>query len=169
MKISPTILFITALALTFIYSGCDDPTNPFFRETDFSTVPDPIDFSGFEPVEKDNGLVYYTIEEGKEGSQFSVVSRDAVQLFITLRTKNGDILQSTYANGRTAPENVSVNNLTPRGLREGIIGMKEEEIRVLIVPPGLGFANVGQQSQFYAYREDTLVIEIELVRILQTD
>lgn len=169
MKLSPTILIISALALTFIYSGCDDPTNPFFRETDFSTVPDPIDFSGFEPVEKVNGLVYYIIEEGKEGSEFSVVSRDAVQLFITMRTKDGDILQSTYADGRTNPENVSVNNLSPQGLRDGIIGMKEEEIRVLVIPPSLGFGNVSQGSQFYAFREDTLVIEIELVRILQTD
>ncbi len=169
MKLFPKILLITALALTFIYSGCDDPTNPFFRETDFSTVPDPIDFSGVEPVEKDNGLVYYIIEEGKEESGASVVTRDAVQLFVTMRTKDGDILQSTYANGRTNPENVSVNNLSPQGLREGIIGMKEEEIRVLVIPPSLGFANVSQQSQFFEYREDTLVIEIELVQILQTD
>jgi FKBP-type peptidyl-prolyl cis-trans isomerase len=160
------ILAVTIISAIVIY-GCDDPTNPFFQETDFSTVPDPIQYTQYESLELDNGLTYYVIDPGNEESQWSVESRDGVSLFLTLRTTDGDIIQSTYSNNRTQPENISVNSLNTRGLREGVLGMKEGEIRVIIVPPSLGFANVSQNSQYAFLREDTLIYEVEIVEIFQ--
>jgi len=158
-------LFIVVTSV-FLYTGCDDPTNPIFRETDFSTVPDPIDTSQYERIELENGLSYYVVETGDTDSQWAVQGRDGVRIFLTLRLEDGTILQSTYANGRTTPEDVSVSGLPTEGLREGIIGMKEGETRVIIVPPNLGYGNAGQGSQFYQFREETLTYEVEMISIL---
>jgi FKBP-type peptidyl-prolyl cis-trans isomerase len=167
MKASASFILTITMVLVIVITGCDDPTNPFFRETDFSTVPDPIQYNQYDPVELENGLTYYVIDPGNEESKWQVESRDGVSLFLTLRLSDGDIIQSTYSDNRTQPENINVNSLNSRGLREGVVGMKEGEIRVLIVPPELGFANVSQNSQYYFLREDTLIYEVEIVEIFQ--
>jgi FKBP-type peptidyl-prolyl cis-trans isomerase len=167
MKSSARLLLALTVGLIMLISACDDPTNPFFRETDFTTVPDPIQYTQYEPVELENGLTYYVIDPGNEESKWRVESRDGVSLFRTLRTMDGDIIQSSYSDSRTQPENLSVNNLSSRGVREGVLDMKEGEIRVIVVPPELGFANVTQNSQYYFLREDTLIYEVEIVGIFQ--
>lgn len=167
MKSSARLLLALTVGLVILISACDDPTNPFFRETDFSTVPDPIQYTQYEPVELENGLTYYVIDPGNEEPKWRVKSRDGVSLFRTLRTMDGDIIQSSYSDSRTQPENLSVNSLSSRGVREGVLDMKEGEIRVIVVPPELGFANVTQSSQYYFLREDTLIYEVEIVGIFQ--
>lgn len=169
MNRSIQLFIIVIIASVFIITGCDDPTNPFFRETDFSTVPDPIDYSNADPVEMENGIVYYIVEEGTTENNFTVQSRDALQIFMTLRVPDGKILQSTYANNRTDPENIAVSSMNTRGLQEGVIGMKEGETRVLIVPPELGFTNISSSSQLYQYRDDPLIYEVELIEIIQVN
>lgn len=166
MNRSIQLIIIVIIASVFIITGCDDPTNPFFRETDYSTVPDPIDYSNVDPVEMENGIIYYIVEEGTTENNFTVQSRDALQLFMTLRLQEGRILQSTYADNRTNPENIAVRNMNTRGLREGVIGMKEGETRVLIVPPELGFTNISSSSQLSQYRDEPLIYEIELIEII---
>lgn len=166
MKLSLRHFLLIVISSTFLYIGCDDPTNPIFRETDFSTVPDPLDTNQAERIELENGLNYYIVETGDEDGQWEVQGRDGVRIFLTLRLEDGTILQSTYANGRTSPEDVSVSGLSTEGLREGVLGMKEGESRVIIVPPGLGYGNASQGSQFYQFREETLTYEVELVAIL---
>ncbi len=167
MKASASFILTITMILAIMITGCDDPTNPFFQETDFSTVPDPIQYNQYDSVELENGLTYYVIDPGNVESPWRVESRDAIALFRTLRTLDGDIVQSSYSDNRTQPENFSVNNLSSRGFREGVLGMKEGEIRVIVVPPELGFANVSQSSQYYFLREDTLIYEVEIVEIFQ--
>ncbi|MEX1063139.1 MAG: FKBP-type peptidyl-prolyl cis-trans isomerase [Balneolaceae bacterium] len=149
--------------LFLIFSGCADPTDPFSRRMDFSTVPDLPDTTQAAVFEKENGLVYYVLEDGE--GEWSVQGRtgETLAVFFTMRLKSGEILQSTYANGRDIPEEVSVSTLTePDGLYDGLIGMKVGEHRILVVPPSLGYGNAGRSSQFYPFREDTLIYEIEL-------
>lgn len=166
MKFSPRHFLLIVLSSVFLYTGCDDPSNPIFRETDFSTVPDPLDTSQAEFIELENGLSYYIVETGDEDNHWEVQGRDGIRIFLTLRLEDGTILQSTYANGRTSPEDVSVSGLSTEGLREGVLGMKEGESRVIIVPPSLGYGNASQGSQFYQLREETLTYEVELIAIL---
>lgn len=169
MNRSILLFFIFIIASVIIVTGCDDPTNPFFRETDFSTVPDPIDYSSVDPVEMENGVVYYIIEEGTTENNFTVQSRDGLRLFRTLRLNEGRVLQSTYADNRTNPENIAVSSMNTRGIREGVIGMKEGETRVVIVPPELGFTNISSSSQLYQYRDEPLIYEVELIEIIQAN
>ncbi len=164
---------LTAALLIILMAGCDDPVTPGFQETDFSTVPDPIDYSEGERFEVENGLIYYIVEEGE--GQFRVTGRDVVRFFVTLRSyETGEIIQSTYANGRETADQSQVAGLNTTGFQMGISdqdeydikGMKEGEIRVLIVPPHLGFEGEGEGSRFYDWRNDRLIYEVELVEIL---
>lgn len=167
MKLSISHFLFIVISSVFLYIGCDDSTNPFFRETDFSTVPAPLDTSESELIELENGLSYYIVDRGDEDSQWQVQGRDGIRIFLTLRLEDGTILQSTYANGRTTPEDVGVASLSPQGLREGVLGMKEGESRVIIVPPSLGYGNVNQGQQFYQLRDETLIYDVELEAILE--
>lgn len=160
--IYPLFGLLTAL---LILAGCADPTNPFFRAPDFSSVPPLADTTSVEPVVHD-GYRYYVIEEGE--GEFSLQDRpdEQLEMFLTLRTADGEVLQSTRADERDWPEGASMDDLSePDGLREGVIGMKEKEHRVIVVYPSMGFQNVGQNNQFYTFRNDTLIYEIEVESI----
>ena len=58
------------------------------------------------------------------------------------------------------PGKLPVNTLL-KGLREGILGMREGGVRTLIVPPGLGFAELGKPPLIHP--GDTLFFKIELL------
>lgn len=162
-------LSVTSLlaALLFLTTGCADSTDPFSFDPDHSNVPDLPELSSHEPVEF-NGVTYYVIEEGS--GEFSLQDRrdETARIFLTFRLKEGNqILQSTYADFNETPENVTIEELSePGGLLDGVLGMKEGERRVIVVPPERGFANVSQNSQFYPFRNDTLVYDVEVVEIL---
>ncbi len=165
MKIASLKSIFTILSFALVLASCSETTDPFFQQIDFSTVPAPMDFSEYERFETERGVGYYILKEGS--GQITVQPyRDGLRLFFTLRTEDGEILQSTYANGRQAPEERGVESFNTQGARDGVIGMKTGETRVLVVPPELGFGNTTQNDQFYQYREDTLIYEIELLRIL---
>lgn len=162
LTIYPLFSLITALLLL---AGCADPTNPFFRAPDFSSVPPLADTTGVEPIVHD-GYLYYVIEEGEGEFSLQVRPNEQLEMFLTLRTADGEILQSTRADERDWPEGASMDDLSePDGLREGVRGMKEKEHRVIVVYPPMGFQDVSRNSQFYTFRNDTLIYEIEVESI----
>lgn len=144
------------LVFTLAFSACDE--DPF--EIDYSSAPPPFDIENAERVEKESGLVYYIVEEG--GGAFEVERRDRVSVYYTgRRESNGEIFDSSYRNGNPAPTVFnSLNNLI-EGFREGLIGMKEGEKRVLIIPPELGYGN----SESSSLSDETLRFDIELAAI----
>lgn len=161
-KIKP--LFISVVILIAFAVGCGDGTTNFnLRPPDLSTVPPPIDTTNAERIELRDDLVFYRIEEGS--GEFEVVLRDNILWHFTLRTADGEIIRSSFADGNTTPRTISVQNAETEGLRQGILGMKEGEIRVIVVPPPLGFQNVSGANPDAEFREDTLIYDVELFEI----
>lgn len=132
---------------------------------------------GLESEPVIDGISKYIIEEGQ--GEDRVVIRDQIAFYLTLTTMDGTIIYSSYQNNNTNPIQATIQNIsTPRppnlvrsftfdrartdGLRKGLIGMREGEKRVLIVPPSQGFEPIGNGSINEQYREETLRYDIEL-------
>lgn len=158
MRFSNTTLSFSAVlaAVLFIAScGGEDP----FR-VDYSTAPDPFPIEeALKDTTTESGLRYYVIEEGT--GERVVGRRDVVHVFYTGRTPDGKIFDSSYRNGNTMPSTFGDIGTLIEGFREGLIGMKENEKRVLIIPPDIGYGN----SPSHQLSDDTLRFDIELDEI----
>jgi len=164
-----SLLLLGSFLGLFLLHGCISATDPGEEEEeynpDFSTVPEPFDTTGAQRTDLDNGVIYYTIREGE--GVFQVVYRDQLSLYFTLRTADGTILSSSYADSSTSPRLVRVADLTTQGMISGILGMKVDEQRTLIVPPALGYGDVSESDPNYPYRNDTLIYDLEVAFISQ--
>jgi hypothetical protein len=176
MKISP-ILLLSATLFVSLLLGCSTDSGFRIQEPTYDSVPEPFELGDAEEEPVVDGITKYVVEEGQGVDQ--VVIRDQIAIFITLRTMDGEIIFSSYQNDNQNPIQTSVQGiLTPRppntvrnfsferartdGLRKGIIGMKEGEKRVLIVPPEQGFEPINSGSINDPYREETLRYDVEL-------
>jgi len=177
MKKTHLFSLIAISLLLYITTACTTDSGFTMPEPTFNNVPEPFDISGVEAEPVQDGTVKYIIEEGY--GEDRVVVRDDLLIYITLRNMDGDYIYSTYQNDRTSPNVVTVLNIVPRfsqnfniersftnGLRKGLIGMRQGEKRVLIVPPEEGFANIQSGGLTEAFRNDTLRYDIELDAIL---
>lgn len=154
---TPLFFWLMIPLVVLLAAGCDGSGNPWMSPPDFTTVPELPDTSGIAPVEDDGGLKWYVIREG-EG--WSVQAIDIIEGFLTLRTADGEVRQSSWANGRTTPDQWTVANLpenATEGLYRGVLGMQLGERRVIVVPPQLGYEGLA----------DTLVYDFELMDIHQ--
>lgn len=179
MKLFSKSLFlqlVILLSAVLILQSCGDDPLRNSRERDFSTVPDPYDLSQADTsYTKEGGVEIYVIEEGE--GPFEVIERDQITLYYTGRTSEGEIFQSTYANGNEQP--AVIQNLTPvpkrgqqqtippqvEGFRRGLLGMHEGEKRVIIVPPELGYSNSNPGTNNMDLRDKELRYDVELVGI----
>ena len=148
----PLTIFIV---ISFLLINCRN--DPF--ETDYSTVPEPFSVEGVTPDTSQTGLITYKLKEGN--GPFEVTIRDRVLMYYTGRKTNGDIFDSSYINRSTDPSNLSVDGVV-EGFRQGILGMKEGEKRVLIIPPPLAYG----ENEGHSLQNDTLVFDLELETIL---
>ncbi|WP_340102730.1 FKBP-type peptidyl-prolyl cis-trans isomerase [Rhodohalobacter sp. 8-1] len=177
MKISSVITITATIVILTIMSGCTTDSGFTIQEPTFENVPPPFDISNVEEEPVVDGITKYTVEEGSGEDQ--VVIRDQIVMFLTLRTIDGTIIYSSYQNDNSDPIQSTIQSITtPRppnivrnfafdrartdGLRKGLIGMREGEKRVIIVPPDQGFAPIGAGSVNDPYREDTLRYDVEL-------
>lgn len=162
------VIFLSAILLL---QGCGDDPLRNNRELDFSTVPDPFDISQADTSYIKDGVEIHIIEESE--GQFEVIARDRIALHYTGRTSGGEIFFSTYANGNVQP--MQIANLKPvtfreenpqiEGFRRGLLGMKEGEKRVIVVPDSLGYNNSQPGTNGMDLRDSTLHYDVELVRI----
>lgn len=179
MKRKSISLLLVLPLLVFIIYGCSTDSGRSIQEPTFENVEEKmLSIEGIEPEPVQDGIVKYIVEEGT--GEFQVVNRDNVMLFITVTTQDeGTFIYSTYQNNSTSPVGINVAGVHPydrptfnvqraysNGLRKGLIGMKEGEKRVLIVPPSEGFENIPGGTFNEAYRNDTLRYDIELEEIL---
>jgi hypothetical protein len=173
---STVLILLFSLVLTLI-SACDTEDPFSIPPPDFSTVPEAYDISNIEPEVIDEGITIYVHEEG--GQNFFVTPRDEVVAYITLRTTNGDIIYSSFANGRTSPVPIGMVNAgnlqsvfqysvllayTP-GLKTGLLGMADGEQRTIVVEPEQGFGDVSDNNANTAFRDDTLVYDVLISEI----
>ncbi|MEX0846089.1 MAG: FKBP-type peptidyl-prolyl cis-trans isomerase [Balneolaceae bacterium] len=155
-----TPFFLVLIISGFFLSSCEED-NRF--KIDYTLAEDHIyDISAADSsVTRESGLTIYFIEEGS--GIFEVERRDQVRVFYTGRKwVTGEIFDSSFKNGVTTP--VTFNNIggLVEGFKEGLIGMKEGEKRVLIIPPDLGYGDSNNRN----LRDDTLRFDIELAEIL---
>lgn len=177
MKISSTITVSGALLFLFLLFGCTTDSGFNIQEPTFDSVPEPFTIGDTEEEPVVDGVSKYVIEEGN--GEDRVVIRDQIAFYLTLRTMDGTIIYSSYQNNNTSPIQATIQNIsTPRppslvrsftfdrartdGLRKGLIGMREGEKRVIIVPPSQGFEPIGSGSINEQYRDETLRYDVEL-------
>lgn len=181
MKLSVLNISILLFISLFAIISCDTE-DPFrFDPPDFTTVPPAYDYSETDPVEVEEGVQAYILDEGDGFA--SVGSRDDVSAFVTLRTVDeGEILFSTLASDNQIPSTIDISAIILRtqlvqnpfsieiaytsGLKAGLIGMKEGERRTVIVSPEKGFAEVNESSTNYEHLNATLQYDIILTRIV---
>jgi len=165
-----TILLFSLILITVSACETEDPFS--IPPPDFSTVPEAYDISNIEPEVIEEGVTIYVHEEGAQN--FFVTARDEVRAFITLRTQDGEIIYSSFANGGTLPVPVSMVNAgtvqsvfqysvllaySP-GFKTGLLGMANGEQRTIVVEPEQGFGDVSDTNANTAFREDTLVYDV---------
>lgn len=148
------ILLIIFLALAFL-SACDSNNNS--SVIDYSLAEQLIfNTDSVESTTTNTGLIIYELEKGV--GSITVVQRDIIQLFYTIRFKKTDnIIRSSYANNSTIPAtftNLASSSQFGDGFIEGVVGMKEKGKRVVIIPP--------KESIF----TDTVIVDLNLDSII---
>lgn len=168
-KILKLPVLLTVIISLFILS-CDDNNNDP-RRVDYSTVPEPFSIEGIDPVVTESGLEYFVVEEGECPSEdedlCTVNARDQISIYFTKRVMDDpeQIISSSYVNGVQTPVPASVGSgrvITEEGFKEGVIGMKAGEKRVLILPPDLAYGNNPNNQ----YSDQTIWIDVELEEIV---
>ncbi len=167
------------LASVFLIQACGE-------ENDFFT----IDLSGAPPAYErsqavrdttlDEGLNIFVLEEGDETIP-PVVANDQVQVRLTGRTQEGEVFETSFRRNNPGGT-IALPKLTPNpagnpnssvvilvqnveGFRKGMIGMQEGEKRIIEVPPSLGFVSQRSGVNRKDLRGQTLIFDVELVRI----
>lgn len=163
----PLAILFTAVLLLQACGGDDPITGP-----NFDTVPEPYDLTQADTTyTKDGGVEIYVIERGN--GPFEVIARDQISVKYTGRTIDGEVFESSFANGNEFPaiitnlRPVSTENQRPQveGFRRGLLGMVEGEKRTIIVPPSLGYDSSRVGVNGIDLRGDTLRYDVELVGI----
>ena len=169
---------LASFFLTLLFISSCDTEDPFsIPPPDFSTVPQPFDTTNVESVLLKDGVRAYIHDEGY--GPFFATTRDQVFVFMTLRTDEGEVIYSTFADDRTDPVPVTMRDAgrtqniftysillsyTP-GLKIGLLGIREGEKRTLVVPPEQGFGNVPENHVSEEYKENTLIYDIRVSSI----
>lgn len=151
---------LAALLLFVTLNACDWNSGFQFRPPDFTTVPAPYDTTTAHKFNRADGLNVYTLDEGS--GDFSITEIDRIYVYYTLRTKDGKIQESTYADGNTTNPVILTMSSLIRGFREGLLNKKEGAKVVLIVPPALGYGN----NTTHRFRNDTLRFDVDVISIL---
>ena len=150
---------LAALLLFVTLNACDWNSGFQFRPPDFTTVPAPYDTTSAHKFNRADGLNVYTLDEGT--GNFTITEVDRINVFYTLRTMDGKIQESTYANGNTTNPTIFTMSTTIRGFREGLLNKKAGSKLVLIVPPGLAYGN----SSDHRFRNETLRFDVDVISI----
>lgn len=184
-KKSPFLLFALLIFSALLIQSCNDnstnrPTGP-----DYSFVPEPYNLSEADTTyTKEGGVEIYIIEEGVCPGGIeeycTVQPVDQIGVKYTGRifndgTGGGEIFESTFADSSTT--SAIITNLTPNstqqqaaqieGFRRGLLGMKQGEKRVIIVPPSLGYNDSRPGVNGIDLRDKTIRYDVELTGIQQ--
>ena len=169
---------LSALILTGIVMISCSTEDPFrIPPPNFDSVPPAQSIQGMTPVQIEPGVEAYIHDEGY--GDFFVTNRDNVEAYVTLRTDEGTVIFSSFANNRQDPSivsmrfagsiqndfNFSVSLAYTPGFKAGIMGMKLGESRTLIVSPEKGFESAPAGFVNAKYSENTLSYEVRISRI----
>ncbi len=155
---------VFAASLLILIGACAGDGNNIYR-IDYSGAPDlPDTTQALTDTVTASGLHYYVIAEGE--GPYEVAIRSDFDVYITVRLLDDKVIDSSYRNGATTPRSMgpssgtTLNDLV-EGVKEGLLGMKEGEHRVLVVPPELAYGS----SEGSKYQYETLVVDLKIDEI----
>lgn len=146
-------------AVLVLFTACDSPSEP----DDRWAVPEDIVFATSLGIDLDamnrteSGLYWEDIELGDPESP-AVVLEDEVRFHYTIWLPDGSNVETTI--GGTPVQNEVI--LLTRGIAEGIIGMRPDGVRRLVIRPELAWPNGRELIPPLT----TIVFRIDLIAIV---
>lgn len=138
-------ILLPLLSLVTLVPGCDDsPAEPEPFDVDDVQFAEELDVAVADLQQTPSGLYYHDVVVG-EGPQPD--PEGVVVLHLTLWLPDGMLIGDSRLDGEPFdldlgdPENSIVD-----GLEEGLLGMNEGGIRILVVPPELGYGDEGFET-----------------------
>ncbi len=114
----------------------------------------------YEPVTLANGLVLQDLVVPEIGAP--IRNGDLVTIDYVMDLEDGTRVDSTLKNGRPIRFEVAGGQV-PAGLDMGILGMKLFGSRRMILPPELGYGEVGRPPRIPP--DATLTLEVEVMKL----
>lgn len=152
------LLFPAALAV-----GCDDsPADPEPFDVEDVQFADELDVTVADLQQTASGLYYHDVVVG-EGPQPD--PEGVVALHLTLWLADGMLIGDSRLDGEPVElDFADPRTNPPQGLVEGLLGMNEGGIRILVVPPELGYGDEGFEVGGIP-PSSGLVFRVELVSV----
>ncbi|MFP3948924.1 MAG: FKBP-type peptidyl-prolyl cis-trans isomerase [Longimicrobiales bacterium] len=150
-----------ALGLGMVGVTCgDSSTAPEPFSVDDVVFDDELTVDQADLQETDSGLYFHdeAVGDGPQPTAESIVS-----LHYTLWLPDGTLLADTRQEGERVSWDLATTGLIP-GFEEGILGMSEGGVRILVVPPELAYGEAGTDDGAIPPNSG-LVFRIELVAV----
>jgi len=148
------VLLAIALIAFLVYRDFSTKSQPYSIGTLDASPPTP----SASAITTASGLVY---EDLKVGDGAIAKSGDAITVNYTGWLTNGTKFDSSIDRGQTSDFTIGVGNVIP-GWDEGVVGMRVNGTRLLVIPPSLGYGSTGNAS---IPANSTLIFEVQLVAI----
>lgn len=150
---------LLALALLGVACG-NSPTEPEPFDVDDVQFADELDVTVADLEESASGLHYYDVVAG-EGPP--VESQSTVDLHLTLWLPDGTLVGDTRSSEPITIDLADSRTNLISGFEEGLLGMSEGGVRVLVVPPELGYGSQGYPPDIPG--DSGLVFRLEVVSV----
>jgi FKBP-type peptidyl-prolyl cis-trans isomerase len=111
------------------------------------------------PVKLESGVVVQRLRAGFDGADIAKKG-DKISIHFTGTVLDGGVFDDSHPRG-SFNFWVGEGQVLP-GLDEGLLGMAEGEVRVITVPPALGY---GMDAKPNIPRNSTLVFEVEMLDV----
>ncbi len=150
------VIFFLVVVLIgyFVYRDYTAKNQPAVQSTLDATPPAP----SASAVTTASGLVY---EDLRVGDGSAARSGDKVTVNYTGWLADGTKFDSSLDQGQTFDFTLGIGNVIA-GWEQGVVGMKVNGIRLLVIPPELGYGSAGYGS---IPGDATLTFEVQLVAI----
>lgn len=153
------LLQLVFLGLAFLGVACgDSPTEPEPFDVNDVQFAEELDVTVADLEERESGLFVYDVVVG-EGA--AVDPEGTVEVHLTLWLADGTLVGDSRQDESTVTLDLQ-GDLIP-GFEEGILGMNEGGIRILVLPPELGYGQEGAPPNIPG--NTGLVFRIEVVSV----
>ncbi len=144
------------LVLAMLAVACAEP--PTAEPTPIEDIPNPREVADDAYVTTESGLKYYDF---KEGTGNPVKAGDNVSVHYHGWLASGMFIDSSYLRQEAFTFTVGAGAVID-GWDEGVVGMRTDGERQLVVPPDLGYGETGRDP---VPPNATMIFEITVVRI----
>jgi len=152
-------LAVPLLALALLGVACgDSPTEPEPFDVNDVQFAEELDVTVADFEERESGLFVHDVSVG-DGA--AVDPDGTVEVHLTLWLEDGTLVGDTREGG--SPQTLNLQDNLIAGFAEGILGMNEGGVRILVIPPDLGYGQQGSPPDIPG--NTGLVFRLELVSV----